>query len=228
MRQKRKLAEHVWYKVETAINNREPVFQLLEAVVLFYRVLIEARVLFPFEMRGFVIGDEWLSFYIKPADGYQLPKITRWMMNSSSLSRRFHAGSTCGRGTGGDAFFQRGGFYAAAPWRGIKATPSTFRALPLAGGDHLSSVAGLCRRTVARCSSNAPSTTCCACFGRGCWSAVIIYPAWRILCRRTVARIYADGHRFVTWISACICGMSVRVFRPENGLRITALSCRRL
>jgi hypothetical protein len=35
-----------------AINNREPVFQLLEAVVLF-----------PFEMCGLIIGDEWLSFY---------------------------------------------------------------------------------------------------------------------------------------------------------------------
>jgi hypothetical protein len=84
MRLKRKLAKHVWYHVRTAINNREPVFQLLEAVVLLCRVLIEARVLFPFEMRGLVIGDEWLSFYIKPADGYQLPKITRWMMNISS------------------------------------------------------------------------------------------------------------------------------------------------
>jgi hypothetical protein len=93
MRQKRKLAEHVWYQVRTAINNREPVFQLLEAVVLFYRVLIEARVLFPFEMRGLVIGDEWLSFYIKPTDGYELPKIMQWMMNISSLSRPSRAGS---------------------------------------------------------------------------------------------------------------------------------------
>jgi hypothetical protein len=75
MRKPRKLAQNVWYQVRTAINNREPVFQLLEAVVLFYRVLIEARVLFPFEMRGLVIGSEWLSFYIKPADGYELPKI---------------------------------------------------------------------------------------------------------------------------------------------------------
>jgi hypothetical protein len=84
MRQKRDLAQNVWYQVRTAINNREPVFQLLEAVVLFYRVLIEAKGKFPFEMCGLVIGDEWLSFYIKPADGYELPKITRWMMNISS------------------------------------------------------------------------------------------------------------------------------------------------
>jgi hypothetical protein len=58
-----------------AINNYEPVFQLGVAVVLFYRVLIEAKGKFPFEMRGLVIGNEWLSFYIKPADGYQLPEI---------------------------------------------------------------------------------------------------------------------------------------------------------
>jgi hypothetical protein len=31
--------------------------------------------------------------------------------------------------------FQRGGFYAAAPWRGIQATPSIFRARLLGGGD---------------------------------------------------------------------------------------------
>jgi hypothetical protein len=74
MRQTRKLAKHVWYKAETAINNREPVFQLLEAVVLLCRVLIEAKGKFPFEMRGLVIGNEWLSFYIKPVDGYQLPE----------------------------------------------------------------------------------------------------------------------------------------------------------
>jgi hypothetical protein len=45
---KRDLAENVWYKVSTAINNREPVFRLPWAVVLFYRVLIEAGALFPF------------------------------------------------------------------------------------------------------------------------------------------------------------------------------------
>jgi hypothetical protein len=36
---------------------------------------------------------------------------------------------------GGDASFQRGGFYAAAPWHGIKATPSMVRARLLVGGD---------------------------------------------------------------------------------------------
>jgi hypothetical protein len=93
MRQKRKLAEHVWYRVKTAINNYEPVFQLGLAVVIFCRLLIEAKGRFPFEICGLVIGNEWLSFYIKPADGLKLPEIMQWVMNISSLSRRFHAGS---------------------------------------------------------------------------------------------------------------------------------------
>jgi hypothetical protein len=40
-----------------------------------------------------------------------------------------------GRGcwVGGDASIQRGGFYAAAPWHGIQATPSPVRALLWAG-----------------------------------------------------------------------------------------------
>jgi hypothetical protein len=84
MRQPRKLAEHIWYKVSTAINNYEPVFRLGFTVVLLCRVLIEVKGKFPFEMRGLIIGNERLSFYIKPADGYQLPEITRWMMNISS------------------------------------------------------------------------------------------------------------------------------------------------
>jgi hypothetical protein len=34
---------------------------------------------------------------------------------------------------GGDAFFQRGGFFAAAPWYIFQATPSMFRARLLGG-----------------------------------------------------------------------------------------------
>jgi hypothetical protein len=85
MRQTRKLAEHVWYKVSTAINNREPVFKLGFVVGLFCRVLIEAKGKFPFEMRGLTIGNEWLMFYIKPADGYELPKIMQWMKQTFSV-----------------------------------------------------------------------------------------------------------------------------------------------
>jgi hypothetical protein len=62
---------------------------------IFCRVLIEAaKGKFPFEMRGLRLEGARLSFYIKPADGYKLPKIMRWMMNISSLSRRSRRGST--------------------------------------------------------------------------------------------------------------------------------------
>jgi hypothetical protein len=85
-RKPRELKQNVWCQARTAVNNREP-------VVIFCRALIEARGRFPFEIRGLTVGNKWLSFYIKPADGYQLPKITRWMMNISSLSRRSRRGS---------------------------------------------------------------------------------------------------------------------------------------
>jgi hypothetical protein len=84
MRQTRKLAEHVWYGVETAINVGEPLFHLDWTTVIFCRVLFDAKEHFDFEMRGLALSGALLSFYIKPADGYELPKIMRWMMNISS------------------------------------------------------------------------------------------------------------------------------------------------
>jgi hypothetical protein len=128
MRQNRDLAENVWYWVETAINVGEPLFRLDWTTVIFCRVLIEAKGKFPFEMCGLIIGDEWLSFYIKPADGYQLPEIMQWMKQTFSV--RFNIVTWR---TGGDASIQSGAFYAAAPWRGVQATPSTFRARLLCG-----------------------------------------------------------------------------------------------
>jgi hypothetical protein len=59
---------------------------------------------------------------------------------------------------GGDAYIQRGGFYAAAPWRGIQSTHSTFRAQCWVGTESFHPAWRiLCRRTVARCSINAPA-----------------------------------------------------------------------
>jgi hypothetical protein len=119
---------------------------LLEAVVLFYRVLIEARVLFPFEMCGLVIGDEWLSFYIKPSDGYELPKIMQWLKQTFSCRFNVKTGRTghvwgdrywseilvgdpplgAEKVAGGDASIQRGG--SMPPHRGtvFKQRPHRF------------------------------------------------------------------------------------------------------
>jgi hypothetical protein len=94
MRENRKLAKNVWYEVRTAINVGEPLFQLELAVVLLYRVLREARGRFAFEMRGLVTGDECLSFYIKPADGFQLPRIMQWVKQTFSVRFNIRTGRT--------------------------------------------------------------------------------------------------------------------------------------
>jgi hypothetical protein len=128
MRQKRKLAEKVWDGVETAINVGEPLFKQLGAEVIFCRVLIEAKKAFRLRERGLVLSGELLSFYIKPADWYQLPEITRWMKQTFSV--RFNIVTWR---TGGDASIQSGAFYAAAPWHGIKATPPAQLVVPVSG-----------------------------------------------------------------------------------------------
>jgi hypothetical protein len=93
----------VWYQVSTAVNVGEPLFRLGWAVVLLYRVLREAKKRFAFEMCGFRLDGKWLTVYIKPVDGFKLPKIMQWMMNEvhdelRSLSRLSRLGSMCGRG----------------------------------------------------------------------------------------------------------------------------------
>jgi hypothetical protein len=75
MRKKRILTQNARYEVRTAINNREPLFSRQEAIAIFCRVFGEAHGRFAFGLCGFRIEEEWLSFYIKPEDGLQLPVI---------------------------------------------------------------------------------------------------------------------------------------------------------
>jgi hypothetical protein len=42
-------------------------------------VLGEAQKRFVFELRGFRLDGEWLSFYIKPANGLHLLAIMQWV-----------------------------------------------------------------------------------------------------------------------------------------------------
>jgi putative transposase len=79
MRQLRELKQGVWYKIRTRINNREPLFRYAAALALFARVFRDTRLRFVFEIRGLCLVDDWLSFYIKPADGLKLPAIMKWM-----------------------------------------------------------------------------------------------------------------------------------------------------
>jgi REP element-mobilizing transposase RayT len=79
MRKPRILAALVWYWVTTAINRHEPLFRERAAVDLFNRVLREAGERFAIEVRHIVIQADRVSFYIKPADGFQLPEIMQWI-----------------------------------------------------------------------------------------------------------------------------------------------------
>jgi hypothetical protein len=44
-------------------------------------VLRDAKGNYSFEMRGLKFEGALLTFYIKPADGKELPDIMQWMMN---------------------------------------------------------------------------------------------------------------------------------------------------
>jgi hypothetical protein len=81
--------------VRTAINDGEPLFREQQrAKALLFRLLFEAKKLFTFEMRGFALEGELLSFYIKPADGFQLPKIMQWLKQTFSVRFNLRTGRT--------------------------------------------------------------------------------------------------------------------------------------
>jgi REP element-mobilizing transposase RayT len=79
MRSLRKLKQGVWYEIRTRVNNREPLFRLYKALALFAGVFRETMSRFDFEIRGLRLEDDWLRFYIKPADGLELPAIMQWL-----------------------------------------------------------------------------------------------------------------------------------------------------
>jgi hypothetical protein len=85
MRSLRILKQDVWYEIHTAINNREPLFRIRQALALFSRVLDEAGRRFVFEIRELRLADDLLSFYIKPADGLSLPEILKWLKQTFAV-----------------------------------------------------------------------------------------------------------------------------------------------
>jgi REP element-mobilizing transposase RayT len=85
MRSLRILKQDVWYEIHTAINNREPLFRIHQALALFSRVLDEAGRRFVFEIRKLCLADDLLSFYIKPADGLSLPDILKWLKQTFAV-----------------------------------------------------------------------------------------------------------------------------------------------
>jgi hypothetical protein len=94
MRQLRILKLDVWYEIRTAINNREPLFRLRRALALFGGVLGEAKNRFVFEMTGLCLADELFSFYIKPANGLELPDILKWIKQTFAVRYNLLTGRT--------------------------------------------------------------------------------------------------------------------------------------
>jgi hypothetical protein len=79
MRKLRELQQGVWYEIRTQMKNREPLFRVSKVRALFNRVFHEAELRFVFEVRCPRLQDDWLTFYIKPDDGFELPAIMKWM-----------------------------------------------------------------------------------------------------------------------------------------------------
>jgi hypothetical protein len=105
MRKQRLLIQDAWYEVRTVVNNHEPMFRRRQVSAIFYRVLGEARERFAFELRGFRLEEEWLSFYIRPADGLQLPAIMQWLKQTFSV--RFNLSGERTGPVWGDRYWSR-------------------------------------------------------------------------------------------------------------------------
>ncbi|MDR2785173.1 MAG: transposase, partial [Treponema sp.] len=56
-----------------------PLFRASKVRAIFNRVLHEAEHRFVFEIRFPRLADDWLTFYIKPEDGFELPAIMNTM-----------------------------------------------------------------------------------------------------------------------------------------------------
>jgi hypothetical protein len=103
MRKLRILAADAWYHVSTAVNNREPLFWVARERARFEQVLNEAREIYVFELRGLRFCGSWASFYIKPADGFELPAIMQWVKQTYAVRYNVYDGRTghiWGTGTG--------------------------------------------------------------------------------------------------------------------------------
>jgi REP element-mobilizing transposase RayT len=85
MRTLRELRQGAWYEIRTSVNNRKPLFQSRKVLRLFARVLDDTAARFDFEIRGLCLKDAWLVFYIKPANGFQLPRIMQWLKQTFAV-----------------------------------------------------------------------------------------------------------------------------------------------
>jgi hypothetical protein len=94
MRKLRILESDVWYEVRTSVNNREPLFWVARERARFEQVLSEAREIYVFELRGLRFDGPWVSFYIKPANGFELPVIMQWVKQTYAVRYNVYDGRT--------------------------------------------------------------------------------------------------------------------------------------
>ncbi|MDR3357184.1 MAG: transposase, partial [Spirochaetaceae bacterium] len=79
------LRQGVWYEISTRVNNREPLFRGGRAPALFDRVFRETTHRFVFAVRGLSLAGDRLAFYIRPADGFELPAIMKWLKQTFAI-----------------------------------------------------------------------------------------------------------------------------------------------
>jgi hypothetical protein len=60
-------------------------FRFRQALALFRRVFEETKQRFVFEVTGLRLEGEWLVFYIRPVDGFELPDILKWMKQTFAV-----------------------------------------------------------------------------------------------------------------------------------------------
>jgi REP element-mobilizing transposase RayT len=94
MRKPRILEALAWYWVVTSVNRHESLFLDRAAVELFNRVLREAGERFAIEVRHLRIEADRVSFYIKPADGFQLLEIMQWIKQTYACRYNMYDGRT--------------------------------------------------------------------------------------------------------------------------------------
>jgi hypothetical protein len=94
MRDLRILAPDACYSVRTGVNNREPLFWCSRERARFKRVHDEAHVLYAFVLYGLCFDGPWVSFFIKPADGLQLPEIMQWIKQTYACRYNVYDGRT--------------------------------------------------------------------------------------------------------------------------------------
>jgi hypothetical protein len=75
----------VWYAVRTSVNDTEPLFWSEPNRDLFKQGLYEVRQIYGFELRGLRFSGPQVSFWIKPADGFELPVIMQWVKQTFAV-----------------------------------------------------------------------------------------------------------------------------------------------